>query len=133
MTRCRNNDLSEWIGKTIEHIKVYSDEIRFFFKEKEAYRMRHQQECCEDVYIEDVCGDWNDLIGIPLKMAEEVSSYDAPPPKDEKDDEYVPSSYTWTFYKFATEKGYVTIRWFGTSNGFYSEDVNIYKITDMEI
>jgi hypothetical protein len=55
-------------------------------------------------------------------MAEEVT-------EEGEDDEFGDSS-TWTFYKFATNKGYVTIRWFGTSNGYYSESVDFAKVKE---
>lgn len=38
-------------------------------------------------------------------------------------------SGTWTFYKFATAKGYVTVRWLGESNGYYGEDVSFCDVT----
>lgn len=109
------------LGKTITKIDKYSDELRFQTSDGEQYRMYHDQDCCEHVYIEDITGELDDLTGTPLTMAEEVSNYDREPL--DSDD-----SYTWTFYKFATIKGYVTIRWYGSSNGFYSEYVSFERV-----
>lgn len=86
-----------------------------------AFRMTHQQDCCESVAVEDVIGDPADLVGTPLTMAEVVSNQEDP--EGYVDDHYR-EGYTWTFYKLATVKGYVTIRWLGESNGYYSEGVD---------
>ena len=37
-------------------------------------------------------------------------------------------SHTWTFYHIHTTKVYLWLRWLGTSNGYYSEAVNLEKI-----
>ena len=110
-------------GKTLKDIKVKrNEEIIFTVDDGTKYKMFHDQCCCEHVYIEDICGDIKNLIGSPIVMAEEVSNYDIGK-LDKWDD-----SYTWTFYKFATIKGYVTIRWYGTSNGWYSEKVDFIEL-----
>ena len=110
-------------GKTLKDIKAKrNEEIIFTVDDGTKYKMFHDQCCCEHVYIEDICGDIKNLIGSPIVMAEEVSNYDMGK-LDKWDD-----SYTWTFYKFATVKGYVTIRWYGTSNGWYSEKVDFIEL-----
>lgn len=81
--------------------------------------MWHEQDCCEDVRIEDICGDLDDLTGAPILRADERTS------SGETDG----GSHTWTFYEFATVKGSVTIRWLGESNGYYSERLSIEIFT----
>lgn len=115
---------SEWVGKTLKNVRnIGDDELVFEFDDDTVYKMYHSQDCCESVYIESIVGDLSDLIGSPLTISEEVTSGEDPEPISEYDD-----SYTWTFYKFATEKGYVDVRWYGSSNGYYSESVDIYKV-----
>lgn len=142
-------EISELIGKTLTNIEVNNgkDEIIFTDSSGQRYMMYHAQDCCENVTIEDVCGDWNDLIGSPIVMAEELTNDDGENPyktqvdeeikkeivvsnkeEEDEDDEY--ESCTWTFYRLATVKGYVTLRWFGSSNGYYSEGVDFEKIDD---
>ncbi len=96
-----------------------NDAIEFHTTDNKQYRMSHDQDCCESVTIEDVCGEWENIIGSPLVMVEERTH-------SAKDDEV--DSYTWTFYLLATVKGSVTLRWYGTSNGYYSESVTLMEI-----
>ena len=84
----------------------------------------HEQDCCESVGLDDVEGDDDAIVGSPILVAEEVSNTPAEP-KDEDDAKY--GSFTWTFYKLATVKGYMTIKFYGTSNGYYSESVDFVR------
>lgn len=120
--------IEELLGKTVIKIERYSgdDVLEFHLSNGAIYQQLHMQDCCESVYIEDINGDLDDLIGSPLLQAEESYS-DATKTGD--DDCYAESA-TWTFYKFATIKGYVTIRWYGSSNGYYSETACMVKLKD---
>lgn len=103
--------------------------IRFTADDGRVFEMYHDQDCCESVRIEEVIGDVNDLIGSPIVEAEEVSEGNETGPFErtlgEPDDNYE-DSWTWTFYKLRTAKGYVTIRWLGESNGWYGEGVDLH-------
>ena len=122
-------DINVLLGKTVTAItgKVGDDEIIFTCDNGEQFKLYHSQDCCESVYVEDVIGDMEDLIGSPLLMAEEIS-YCNESPDGTTTPEYQNDSFNWTFYKFATIKGYVTIRWYGESNGYYSESVDFCKL-----
>jgi hypothetical protein len=100
---------------------VGKDEMVFETAEGKRFMFAHSQDCCERVDINDIVGDLQDLVGEPLLLAEEVQG-ETPADFNEMDHE----SVTWTFYKFATRKGYVDIRWLGESNGYYSERVDLF-------
>ena len=121
-------DFSSLAGKTLSRITNSGNEIFFETSNGERFRQTHHQECCESVRVEDVVGDLDDLLNTPILRAEErVNPPDAPPLP--KDDVYRDDSATWTFYELATIKGSVTIRWYGTSNGYYSESVSFEKVS----
>jgi len=118
-------DFSALVGKTLARCWSDEYEVHFVVSDDESYKLYHEQDCCESVYVESIDGDLDDLIGTPILMAEEVSSVndnDGCQPIDGYDD-----SFTWTFYRLATIKGYVTIRFYGSSNGYYSESVDFKR------
>jgi len=115
--------ISDLVGKTLASVKVTEDEIFFETVEGQQYKMYHSQDCCESVTVEDVAGDIDDIIGEEILSAEEVTS-ETPPEGVQSNGE----SELWTFYKIDTRKGGVTIRWYGTSNGYYSESVDFDKV-----
>lgn len=127
------SEFLELIGKTITKIEtggVGDDEIRFILDDGTIYKMYHNQSCCENVEIDDIVGDLDDLLNFPILLASVDKNYDDKFGKDLSDDR----SFTWTFYNISTIKGHVTIKWFGESNGYYSEEVDFEKqiIVDIE-
>lgn len=105
-------------GKILINIECKGDnEIQFIDSENNIYHMYHEQDCCEEVYIKDICGNLSHLLDSPITMAECIVN-------EGNTDEDEWGTGTWTFYKLATVKGYVTISWYGESNGYYSETVD---------
>lgn len=106
-------------GKLVYGIIVDRTEntIRFQFSDADVI-LYHQQECCEDVVIDDINGNFDDMVGDILLIAEErISEYE----------EYSESN-TWTFYTFRSLRESVDVKWHGSSNGFYSEGVDIIVV-----
>lgn len=117
-------EMSDLIGRTFTDVfttEDEGDELHLTCSDG-TFVFYHEQGCCESVDIEDVVGDLADLVGTPMLRAEESTSCDTPHGVRH---EYEPESQTWTFYRFATIKGYVDVRWFGESNGYYSESVDL--------
>lgn len=117
-------DLKGTTIRAIIGMEKGSDEVRFELTDDRVLCMSHFQDCCESVHLDDVVGDPMDLIDSPVLVAEDVTSSSDIPPRNE--DDYYTDSCTWTFYRFQTIKGGVTLRWLGQSNGYYSESVDLY-------
>ena len=113
--------MAHMLGKTFVKVtgSVDGDAMLFETAQGERFMFAHQQDCCETVRINDITGDLEDLVGEPLLISEEVKGATEP------DEEHY-ESYSYTFYKFATRKGYVDVRWLGESNGYYSESVDLF-------
>lgn len=125
----KQKPFTDLIGKTLAGVTVNEsqEEIRFVTDDGKTYLMYHSQSCCESVSVESIAGDLADLIGTPILKAEEATSETNPDDAKPETIEYQ-DSFTWTFYKLATIKGYVDIRWYGSSNGYYSEGVDFALI-----
>ncbi len=117
--------IDELLMRVLESVKRTDDEELIFTCDTgEVYRMYHEQDCCESVYIEDIVGDIYDIVGSVIVEAECVTN------SDDEGEDWTDDSFTWTFYKIGTAKGFVTIRWYGESNGYYSEEVTFERVSD---
>src|SRR6476660_7166827 len=112
-------EIEELLNKTLVSIKGEAGDDRMELRASDGsmYVFYHSQDCCEGVAIQDIIGDPKDLIGEPLLEAEEATSNEHPADYEHVGEE----SFTWTFYKLGTRKGRITVRWLGSSNGYYSE------------
>lgn len=123
MTDYHNEDFGQLIGKTLTDVTISGrDSISFTADTGERWSMYYEPDCCASAQIEDIVGDPRDLIDSPIVIAEVAYSQENPLSEHEE-------SFTWTFYKLATAKGYVTIRWYGSSNGYYSEEASFKRVT----
>ena len=79
------------------------------------YRLIGEEDYGRCAELIDVVGELDDLIDSPILMSE-VATNESP----------VQNGFmysTWTFYKLATFNGYVTLRWCGSNDGWYSRAV----------
>jgi hypothetical protein len=92
--------------KIIKNIKINTkeDEILFIDSDDKKYLMWHDQDFNERMYIENICGDLDDILNSPILFVDETII-------DNKE-----SHEKFTFYRLATTKGSVTVRWCGEYN-----------------
>lgn len=117
MTDVTYNQIAEKAyGKVVSGVKVDKDgeDLWIMFSDGSRLHFMHHQDCCEDVYIEDIDIDLQDIVGSRLYLIEEASKIGG-------GHGY---SSTWTFYKIQTSSDCATVRWYGVSNGYYSEEVD---------
>lgn len=97
----------------VEGWAVDSERIRLV-TDKGMLELFHYQDCCEHVSVEDVNGEAADLLGARIVELREDSNIQSGGHGEE----------CWTFYNLITDKGDFQIRWYGTSNGYYSIGVD---------
>ena len=108
-------DISDLKGMTITAVTYNTeDESLWIHLNTHVLQMIHFQDCCETVYLADVVGNFEDLIGYPLLEVSEstvdIGNSDI--------------SSTASYYNFKTVKANVQLRWVGESNGYYSETID---------
>lgn len=91
------------IGATVDEVKVSYDENSFwlYIGSEDSSVLLSPWNAHSDLRVEDT-GNITDLTGSPITKAEKVI-----------DAHETQNGYprAWTFYRFATEKGEVTVRW----------------------
>lgn len=119
------SDLEGLVILSVDGLEEGSDEVFFNTKCGRQFKMYHDQDCCESVEIDDICGDVDDIIGAVVVSAEKRTN-EGDEDSPDKPNEYS-ESFTWTFYDIQTTKGSVNIKWLGESNGYYSESVDFVE------
>lgn len=111
------------VGEVLTHVDIDEEhnQIQLTTESGRIVTLHHVQDCCEYVCIEDTNGDWLALVGKPLVESSEhvVSDFDGESHE----------SSTETTFTFKVDGATVINRWIGSSNGYYSEHVDISEIT----
>jgi len=95
----------DWLeGKVFSKV-IRKDDSVVFLQKQTPFKivLKHEQECCEQVYLGDVIGDLKDLENTPLLEVKETKSS-------------VPEAGPAYFYDFRTIKGSVTLRFIHENN-----------------
>lgn len=107
-------------GLTLGRFDVSRDSIKLTTSQhgvSRTFLMNHSQDCCESVVVESISGDPSKALGEVIIDATEHTNRDNPKPGSDQ-------SHTWTYYTIRTQSETIVIRWYGESNGYYSESVD---------
>lgn len=116
-------DFSSLMGKTITSVDNQDNtKLRFTCLDGDVFEMYHEQDCCESVWLYDTAGDLADILATPVLEASVETNSTEPSP------EQYSECHQWTFYKLGTINGHVNLRWLGESNGYYSMNVDFFKL-----
>lgn len=116
-------DLVELTGEILTAIDVDCDQNQILLTTRSGkqYLINHMQDCCERVEIVGQDGDFYSLIGKPILLANHE--------ENKSGDRENGTTTTETRLIFRVDDATVVSRWIGTSNGYYSESVDIHEIT----
>jgi len=121
-----NTEFKDLVGEILDHVDIFPkdkenpSEIILTTRSGKKFKIYHSQDCCEHVFLESVQGEWKELIGQTIN---EVSNLE----KDASDEEQY-NHATRTILKFKADYDTVITKWYGSSNGYYSESVNIREL-----
>ncbi|HBY20802.1 MAG TPA: hypothetical protein DEG71_07310 [Clostridiales bacterium] len=105
------------LGATLLDFEELDDRVSFL-TDKGRYTLINFESWCGndcDVSLEDIDGNIYRLFGQKIIFAEEIIHSGT----DE--------STCYSFYKLSTNNDSVTLRFYGRSNGYYSENMQLYK------
>ncbi len=122
-----NADFFQLVGQTIiEVVKINESDFLLSTWEGNLYALYHSQNCCEHVRLKSLIGEFGDVIGTPITLAESVHTEADPPwyklPQWGRD------SYTWSKFILETTNGRLELWFLGESNGYYGESVDFVKV-----
>ena len=126
------NEFKKMVGEIISEITLKTDDNNYeqlIFKTESGkiFKMFHENDCCEIVYLEDVIGGrLTDLLG---ETVVDVDIKTNSVKNNKNTEEYEYYFYEYYFYEIKTNVNTITLRWYGESD-YYSAYVDFEEITE---
>lgn len=123
-------ELSDLIGNVFDTVTLNGGAVEFYNNNKLMFCLHHEQSCCEIVELIDGFDELHLLQNGPIMQSYATYSHDGELKYTENGNSY--DNLTWSFYTFSTFYHSVTLRFYGQSNGCYSETVDLYRCLTTE-